>query len=78
MLYFLDSIDGDNFCPDEEGVELATLADAQELARCAIGEMAKEAAMAGGPGRELAIEVRDVDDYNLFRASVWFEVSGLV
>lgn len=77
MLYYFDTRDGESFCHDGDGVELPTIEGARRLARRALGDMAKDAAMVERDGRELVVQVRNDVGQSLFKASLWFEVSGL-
>ena len=59
--YYFDLIDSDGMIVDDEGVELNSLARAQEEAAKSLAEMAREAVgkLKGDSPQEMSIEVRD-------------------
>jgi hypothetical protein len=59
--YYFDIREGDEFFPDEEGIELRTLQAVQEEAARSLADLARDAARnhLDGLGSRLAIEVRD-------------------
>jgi hypothetical protein len=61
--YFFDLRDGDAVAVDEEGIELRSIAAAQEEAACSLAQMAMERAADEVRNRahRMAIEVRDSD-----------------
>ena len=76
MRYFFDVRDGDQFTPDLDGLEYATIEEARDAATAALADAAKDA-IPGKIRREIAVEVRDVDILPILRASLWFEVQVL-
>jgi hypothetical protein len=61
MRYYFDMRDSDGLVIDEEGVELPTLAAAQEEAARSLADMARDADIASQKQNalEMAVEVRD-------------------
>jgi hypothetical protein len=75
--FYFDHRDGDDFHPDEDGMEFSSVEHARFEASAALGGIARDA-LPGARRRELAIEVSDGDRKPLFRAALWFEVQPLV
>lgn len=61
--YYFDIREGDNFAPDEEGLELSTLQAVQEEAARSLADMARDAVRGepDGAAHDMSIEVRDAD-----------------
>ncbi len=61
--YYFDLREGDQFAPDEEGLELASLQRVQEEAARSLADMARDSIRREPDGRahDMAIEVRDSD-----------------
>ena len=59
--YYFDIREGDEFVPDEEGLELPTIRAVQEEAARSLGDVARDAARnhRDGASSPMAIEVRD-------------------
>ncbi|WFT91251.1 hypothetical protein QA633_23015 [Bradyrhizobium barranii] len=58
--YYFDLIEGDEIFPDEEGLELSTIAKVQEEAARSLADRARDAVRTlGGDSQQLSIEVRD-------------------
>lgn len=60
--YYFDLRDGEDFAPDEEGIELATIERVQEEAARSLADFVRDAARheeQTGNVRHTAIEVRD-------------------
>ena len=74
--YFFDFRDGHKFIRDDDGFALADIEEARDQATATLARMAKDA-VPKSARRELAIEVRDEDDRQVIRASLWFEVQVL-
>jgi hypothetical protein len=74
--FYFDHLDGATFLRDSEGLEYATLEQALEEARAALGSIARDA-LPSAKSRELAIEVSDENRTPLFRVVLWFEVQDL-
>ena len=75
-LFFFDHRDGEEFHPDDQGMEFATVEQAQYEATAALGGIAKDA-LPGTTRRELAIEVSDANRKALFRTALRFEMQTL-
>ena len=74
--FYFDLRDGDEFAPDEEGVELPGIREAREEASRTLGAMSKDA-MPDGQHRNMAIEVRSSDKRPLLKVAITFEVEPL-
>ena len=74
--YFFDTRDGACFARDDTGLECACIDGARDAATGGLADMARDA-IPGKTRRELAVEVRDEDDCQVLRASLWFEVQVL-
>ena len=74
--YYFDVRDGEEFTPDDLGIEFDGIERARDEAARALGEIAREA-LPGSVAREIAIEVRDEDKEPLLRAALRFEVQRL-
>ncbi len=74
MLYFFDSRDGPTLTRDDVGVELAGVEAARSMATRSLVDLVRDKLPEAGR-RELAIEVRDTDNNDLFKASLSFAVS---
>jgi hypothetical protein len=72
--YFFDTRDGVHFIRDECGLELNGVPEARNEATRGMADLAKDA-LPGVIRRELAVEVRDDDDRDVLKASLWFEVA---
>jgi len=58
--YYFDIREGDEIFPDEEGLELSSLAKVQEEAARSLADMARDSVRSlGGGSHQLSIEVRD-------------------
>ena len=72
--YYFDLREGDEIFPDEEGLELSTLAKVQEEAARSLADMARDSVRSlGGGGHQLSIEVRD-DSGPVLHLKFTFEV----
>jgi hypothetical protein len=71
--FYFDLRDGEEFTPDEEGVELDDLEAAKTEATEALAQLAKDV-LPGAERREIAVEVRDEAKLPLLRAALRFEV----
>jgi hypothetical protein len=73
--YYFDIREGDDFAPDEDGMELSSLQDVQEVAARSLTDMARDAVRTNrdGPGQEMAIEVRD-DNGPVLQVKFTFEM----
>ena len=73
--YYFDIKEGDDFAPDEEGLELSTLQAAQEEAARSLADIARDAVRKDydGAGHEMAIEVRD-DNGPVLHVKFTFEI----
>jgi hypothetical protein len=74
--YFFDTRDGVHFVRDEFGLELRGIPEARDEATRGMADLAKEA-LPGAVRRELSVEVRDDDNRDVLKASLWFEVAVL-
>jgi hypothetical protein len=75
-LYYFDTRDGDNFIRDELGLELDGIEQARDEATRGMADLARDA-LPGSVRRELSVQVRDHDDRDVLKASLWFEVAIL-
>jgi hypothetical protein len=68
--YFFDMQDGDNFCPDEEGLELPDIEAAQVEAARSLADMVRDK-ISSQPFCLMAIQVRDNDGPVIEAKFVW-------
>ena len=73
--YYFDIREGDDFAPDDEGLELSSIQAVQEQAARSLADMARDAVWTryGGAEHWMAIEVRD-DSGPLLQVKLTFEV----
>jgi hypothetical protein len=71
--FYFDHRDGDRVSRDDSGLEFKTAEAAKEMAKRALGELAKDALPEDGD-RELSIEVSDENHIHLFRLALTFSV----
>lgn len=74
--FYFDTSDGDIAAVDEEGIEFASIDEAQQEATRAIGEMGRDA-LPDGTRRELAIAVRDEGGRVVMRVTFTLRVERL-
>jgi hypothetical protein len=78
--YYFDLREGDEFAPDEEGVDLPSIERVQEEAAYSLADMARDAVRRhanDGGAHQMAIEVRD-DDGPVLQARFTFDVGRLL
>jgi hypothetical protein len=75
-LYYFDFRDGENFSPDEDGLEFPGVDAARDQATKTLAEMAKDV-LPGSTVRQLAIEVRDDGSNPILRTVLRFEIEKL-
>ena len=73
--YYFDIRQGDDFAPDDEGLELSSLQAVQEEAARSLADMARDAVRNkfDGAGHRMAIEVRD-DNGPVLQVKFTFEI----
>ena len=73
--YYFDIREGDEFAPDDEGLELSTIQAVQEEAARSLADMARDAVRKrhDGAGHQMAIEVRD-DNGPVLNVKFTFEI----
>jgi uncharacterized protein YfcZ (UPF0381/DUF406 family) len=73
--YYFDLRDGDEFAPDEEGLELSTIEAVQLEAARSLADMARDAVRTSHDGADhrMSIEVRD-DDGPVLQVKFTFEI----
>jgi hypothetical protein len=80
MRYYFDLIENDERSPDEEGVELESLGDMQEMTARALADLARDAVLEGrartGWPLVLVVEVRD-GNRAVYRAHMTLRVGSL-
>jgi hypothetical protein len=80
MRYYFDLIENDERSPDEEGIELESLGDMQEMAARALADLARDAVLEGraksGWPLMLVVEVRD-KNRAIFQAHMTLLVGSL-
>lgn len=77
--YYFDIREGDEFAPDEEGLELDTMERVQEEAARSLADMARDSArrrLHNAKAQEMTIEVRD-DDGPVLQVRFTFSVQHL-
>ena len=74
--YYFDIREGDDFAPDEEGMELFSLKEVQEEAARTLADMVRDTVRDeyDGAGEQLAIEVRD-ENGPVLQVKFTFEIS---
>ena len=80
MRYYFDLIENDERSPDEEGIELESLGDMQEMAALALADLTRDAVLEGraksGWPLMLVVEVRD-GNRAIFQAHMTLQVGSL-
>ena len=73
--YYFDIREGNDFAPDDEGLELSSIQAVQEEAARSLADMARDAVRKNhdGAGHQLAIEVRD-DEGLVLQVRFTFEI----
>jgi hypothetical protein len=80
MRYYFDIIENDERSPDEEGIELFSFGDMQQMAAHALADLARDAFLAGransGWPLMIVVEVRDANQI-VFQAHMTLEFGRL-
>jgi hypothetical protein len=75
-LFYFDIRDGEDFIPDDVGLNYPDVESARDAAAVALADMAKDV-LPGPLVHEMAVEVRDSAKDPLLRAALRFEIQRL-